>query len=74
MLPNKPTTNEVLDFKVTLSGGDMGQSCVYQNGQFSSDVIPGGSSDTGCTVSITTHVLFSNTTDFVLSSPQGQVL
>ncbi|PSK35954.1 hypothetical protein B9Z65_5769 [Elsinoe australis] len=51
MLPNKPTTNEVLDFKVTLSGGDMGQSCVYQNGQFSSDVIPGGSSDTGCTLS-----------------------
>ncbi|PNS16582.1 hypothetical protein CAC42_82 [Sphaceloma murrayae] len=57
MLPNKPTTDEVLDFKVTLSGGDMGQTCVYANGQFTSDVISGGSSDAGCTISSTSGTL-----------------
>ncbi|KAG8626416.1 hypothetical protein KVT40_005361 [Elsinoe batatas] len=57
MFPNKPTTNEALDFKVTLTGGDMGQSCVYANGQFTSSVVAGGSNNAGCTLSASSGTL-----------------
>ncbi|KAF2154021.1 glycoside hydrolase family 132 protein [Myriangium duriaei CBS 260.36] len=63
MLPNKPTTDATLDYKVTLSGGDLGQSCTYQNGMYYSDIISGGSSADGCTISAS-----SGTITYVFSS------
>ncbi|GAM87786.1 hypothetical protein ANO11243_058140 [Dothideomycetidae sp. 11243] len=51
MLPNKPTTDATLAYKVTLSGSDTGETCTYENGMFYSSILPGGSSSNGCTLS-----------------------
>ncbi|CAC9895852.1 unnamed protein product [Aureobasidium pullulans] len=61
---NAPTTNEKLDFTITIEGDNMNGYCRYQNGQYCSGKnYDSCSSSSGCTVSVssgTAYFVFSN--------------
>jgi hypothetical protein len=61
---NAPTTNEKLDFTITLEGDNMNGKCRYKNGQYcSGDNYDSCSSTSGCTVSVrsgTAYFVFSD--------------
>jgi hypothetical protein len=61
---NAPTTNEKLDFTITLEGDNMNGNCRYSNGQYcSGDNYESCSSTSGCTVSVksgTAYFVFSD--------------
>ncbi|KAE8352176.1 hypothetical protein BDV28DRAFT_149270 [Aspergillus coremiiformis] len=46
---NSPTTSEKLDFNIKIQGDNLGGSCKYENGKFTSE---SGTNDSGCTVSV----------------------
>ncbi|KAI5196921.1 SUN-domain-containing protein [Aureobasidium subglaciale] len=61
---NAPTTDEKLDFTITIEGDNMNGHCRYSNGQYcSGQNYDSCSSTTGCTVSVssgTAYFVFSN--------------
>lgn len=50
IMPNRPTTNPDLDFKIKIEGTGLSSKCYFENGKFYLD---GQEMDGGCTVSFT---------------------
>ncbi|KAK2836065.1 Secreted beta-glucosidase sun1 [Arthroderma sp. PD_2] len=51
IIPNRPTTNAILDFTIEIVGDNLGGSCKYKGGKFFSKAFPDGT-DEGCTVQV----------------------